>query len=284
MRDEKRFPPRRKAGGIRVVVFIVCIFSAVISAFFLTTANGALRSETGRAMPISLPLEAPVPPRPSSAPLPPTPTIEPSSEPVILEQFIELYEQNPDTIGWIRIPETAVDYPVLQSPASDWDFYLNRNFYREYDIHGIPYIWPQHDILEDDLIFIFGHNMRDGTRFADVISYMDYDFFREHPIIEFSTLYEEGRYEVAFVFQVFVIADVNQYYYHPERGTTDRIEFPYTFITAWSGKEAFWNFIEQNREHALYDTGVEVEYGDRMIALWTCTSGAYRLVVVAVER
>jgi len=216
---------------------------------------------------------------------------EPESEPglprSILPKFIELHEQNPHLAGWIRIPGTAVDYPVLQSPDSDWNFYLNRNFYREHDLHGIPYIWPQHNIAEDDLIFIFGHNMRNGSRFADVAKYIDQAFFERHPVIMFDTLYAEGRYEIAFVFQVFVVEHVNQYYYHQETGIADRTEFPYTFVTAWETEADFWRFIDNSKAHTLYETGVAVEYGDRMIALWTCISAiseAHRLVVVAVER
>jgi len=221
---------------------------------------------------------------PASAPIP---AAEHNLERAKLEKFAELYEKNSDIIGWVRIPGTSVDYPVLQSPTWDWNFYLNRNFYREYDLHGIPYIWPQNSTEEDDITFIFGHNMHDGSRFTDVAKYIDAAFFQRHPYIEFDTLYAEGRYKIAFVFQVFVVENVNQYFYHQMRGIADKVEFPYTFVTSWESEEAFRGFIERSEKYALYKTGIEVEYGDRIIALWTCTSPTsreHRLVVVAVKR
>jgi len=301
MKNRKHSAKKGLSKKTRVVVLIICFVVVVMFATHLISFSITPPPQAEIVTPTPTPEDAlasplpspdpptPEPPTPSPPEPPPTPPPieEFDVEPAMLEKFIELYEQNPDIIGWIRIPGTEVDYPVVQSPFSDWDYYLNRDFYGEHDLHGIPYIWPQHDIIEDDLIFIFGHNMRDGSRFADVINYFDYDFFEDHPVIEFYTLYEEGRFEVAFAFQVFVVENVNQYYYHPQRGTADQVEFPYTFVTSWEDEEAFWSFIEKNREHALYDTGVTVEYGNRIIALWTCLSRisrAHRLVVVAVEQ
>ena len=278
MEDKKRLAKQKWARPIRLAALIIGLAGVFISIFFLLTAHVTSPPEAEIAVPaLVLPSPSPIL----------YPAAEPNLERIMLEKFAELYEQNPDIIGWIRIPGTAVDYPVLQSPASDWDFYLNRNFDKEHDLHGTLYIWPQHNVKEDDLIFIFGHNIGDGSRFTDVAKYIDRTFFEMHPIIEFSTLYAQGKYEIAFVFEVYVIENVNQYFYHQRRGIEDRAEFPYTFVTSWESEEAFWSFVDYSREHALYDTGIEVEYGDRMIALWTCTSpaiGEHRLVVVAVER
>jgi len=310
MKSAKRSAPGKKSKGIRTAILAVCLVGIVVSVFFLVInyERATPDTEPVRTTPILpetpalppetalLPVEIPsVPPEiaPIPAETPSTPTdIPPSAtiaepEPLnVLEKFTELYEQNSDLVGWIRITGTVIDYPVMQSPDSDWDFYLNRNFYGAHDIHGTPYIWPQHDIAEDDLFFIFGHNMRNGSRFADVARYISRDFWERHPTIEFYTLYEGRRYEVAFVFQIFVIENVNQYYHHPQRGIADNVEFPYTFVTTWESEKAFWHFIAHNREFSLYETGVDVDYGDRMIALWTCVGGNpdLRLVVVAVER
>jgi len=297
MKGGNRSAPRRKNNGIKITILAICLVGIAVSVFFLVNNNETAVSKIEVVRTTPFPPEASALP-PKIAPLPvEMPSIPPEippSAPIaepkpqhVLEKFTELYEQNSDLVGWIRIPGTAVDYPVVQSPDSDWDFYLNRNFHQAHDIYGTPYIWPQHDIAEDDLIFIFGHNMRDGSRFADVAKYTNRDFWERHPIIEFDTLYVERRYEIAFVFQVFVVENVNQYYHHRQRGIADGVEFPYTFVTAWESEEAFWHFIAHNQEFALYETGVEVAYGDRMIALWTCVGGGHpelRLVVVAVER
>lgn len=219
-----------------------------------------------------------------------TPPSEPDPEPVILEQFTGLLAQNPDTIGWIRIPGTNVDYPVVRSPETDWDFYLNRSFDGVDDSHGTPYIWPQVDAIdvgETDLLFLFAHNMSDGTRFSNVAQYTDRDFLEGHPIIEFSSLYKERRYEIAYVFHVYSDAPVADYFYHPQNGIADEVRFPYPFITTWENSDVLDYFLRQVRAHSIHDREIDIQYGDRLLALWTCASAVpdeMRVIVVAVER
>ncbi|MCL2864317.1 MAG: class B sortase [Lachnospiraceae bacterium] len=209
----------------------------------------------------------------------------------ILERFRELHNVNPDLIGWIYIPGTNIDFPLMQTSELEWDwnYYLNRNFYHVEDGHGVPYIWPHHDIMEDDLIFIYGHNMPDGSMFAELAHFRYFDFFEAHPIIVLDTIYEEGSiYQVAFAFQVLVVPEEeNQYFYDQNRGIEDRVPFPYTLVTNWENEEAFDFFIELAQYYTIYDTGTEVRFGDRIIALWTCTTEVYdglRLGVVAVRQ
>jgi len=228
-------------------------------------------------------------PQQEAAPTSPAQTPEPEVEvqPQILAQFVELYAQNPEMIGWIHIPGTRVDYPVMQSPYSDWDFYLNHNFNREPDSHGIPYIWPQHDPENDDFHFIFAHNMADGSQFADVAKYRNQAFFEAHPLIEFSTLYTERQFKIAYVFNVYSDIGIADYFHRIGQGYTDGPGFAYTHTTNWENQAEFDQFIELVREYQLYDTGTEIEFGERVIALWTCATGnppELRLVVVAVER
>lgn len=226
-------------------------------------------------------------PPPHEAVLESEPYPESESAPEMLARFIDLYENNSDLVGWIRISGTAVDYPVLRSPDDDWDFYLHHDFYRQPDERGIPYIWPHQDPEESDLLFIYGHHLPDGTQFSDVAKYSDPSYFETHPIIEMSSLYTERNFQVAFAFNVWSNQEYGSYYYHPETGTEGEMPFPYLLHTNWDSQEEFDHFIEQNRAHALYDTGIDISFGERMIALWTCSTTSvndYRLVVVAVER
>jgi len=262
----------------------------MLLAVLLITAASGLLLVLRFTTPPSVITDAPIPllqvhiPQIDVTPAEPEPEEIP---PQILERLASFHAENSDLVGWIRIPGTQVDYPVMRSPYSDWDFYLNRNFEGQADSHGTPYIWPHFESADaSDLVFVFAHNMADGSRFADVAKYYRQSFFEAHPTIEFATLYEERSFDIAFAFYVHS-RDYHEYYYDNVRGYEDRIEFPYAFLTAWENQEEFDQFIEKNRRFQLYDTGVEVNYGDRLVALWTCTSGGpseLRLIVIGVQR
>lgn len=97
----------------------------------------------------------------------------------------ELLMQNSDCIGWIYIPGTAVDYPVMHTPANPQK-YLRRDFYGNYSQSGVPFLDARCNLTDTNLI-IYGHNMRNGTMFSDVKNYANTDFRNAHPIIEFET-------------------------------------------------------------------------------------------------
>ena len=80
----------------------------------------------------------------------------------------ELKERNDDTVGWIKINDTAIDYPVLHNTQSN-AYYLHRNIDKEYSSSGIPFLDYQCKAdLSDDNTIIYGHNMRNGTMFHDL--------------------------------------------------------------------------------------------------------------------
>lgn len=96
-----------------------------------------------------------------------------------------LLAENNDCIGWICIPNTNVNYPVMYTPY-DPEKYLRKNFYGEYSISGVPFLDARSSLDSGNLI-IYGHNMRNGTMFSDVKNYTNADFKNAHPIIEFET-------------------------------------------------------------------------------------------------
>lgn len=197
-------------------------------------------------------------------------TVPAETEPQMLPHMKELYEQNPDTIGWIRIDGTKLDYPVMWTPEDKFK-YDHLSFEEEYDYGGVPYMkyLCSIDPPTDNLI-IYGHNMANGSQFRTIVNYQQKKFWEEHPTIYFSTLYEEREYEVLAVFldRIYKKTDICFKYY-------DFID-PET-------EEEFNEGIQYFKEHSLYDTGVTAEYGDQLITLVTC---AYhvdngRFVVVA---
>lgn len=116
-----------------------------------------------------------------------------------LPEYEALAQSNPDFVGWIRIDGTSIDYPVMQS-LEEREYYLHRDFYGKESYAGTPFVG--NGSLEDDdkAVFVYGHNMRSGTMFADLLKYRKKEYWNEHPIIELDTLYEHRKYEIIDVF------------------------------------------------------------------------------------
>lgn len=96
-----------------------------------------------------------------------------------------LFNQNSDCIGWIYIPGTSVNYPVMYTPYNPQK-YLRRDFYGNCSQSGVPFLDARCDLESTNLI-IYGHNMRNGTMFSDLKNYVNAAFRKTHPIIEFET-------------------------------------------------------------------------------------------------
>lgn len=186
----------------------------------------------------------------------------------VLPEFADLYVKNNDIVGWLTIPGTNIDYPVMQT-HDDPDYYLLRNFEKKDSKRGCLYTWPVCDVFTpSDNITIYGHHMRDGSMFTQLKHYRKADFRNENPYIFFDTLTELHTYEIIAVFVT--TASVGEgFSYH-------------AFVDAENEKE-FNDFVAKCQKLALYDTGVSAEYGDKLICLSTCeyTRVNGRLVVVA---
>lgn len=106
----------------------------------------------------------------------------------------ELFNQNSDCIGWMYIPGTSVNYPVMHTPSNPQK-YLRRDFYGNYSQSGVPFLDARCDLVSTNLI-IYGHNMRNGTMFSELKNYVNADFRYAHPIIEFETADRVHRFTV----------------------------------------------------------------------------------------
>ncbi len=93
--------------------------------------------------------------------------------------FEALTVENPDTIGWIRIPDTNVDYPIVQ--GTDNDFYLDHDFYGKESAAGSIYLdFESEADLQGRNQILYGHNMKNGSMFKDINRYKDPEYFKEH--------------------------------------------------------------------------------------------------------
>ncbi len=189
-------------------------------------------------------------------------------KPAMLDKYTALYAENKDLAGWLTIDGTKIDYPVMQ--GGDDEYYLHHDFYGEDSEYGCLYVKAQADLDAGTNFIIYGHNMKDGSMFGELDSYLQESFYREHPAISFDTLYEERSYEIIAVFlsQVYnADDDVFKYYRFYEADT----------------QEEFDDFYGNVKKRSLYDTGVKAQFGDTFLTLSTCAYHVEdgRLVVVA---
>ena len=185
-----------------------------------------------------------------------------------LPQYRALYTQNSDLAGWIQIDGTSINYPVMQS-KQDPDFYLKHNFEKADSPHGCPYVQANCDLqTPSDNILVYGHNMKDGTMFSDLLQYKRESFWEQHRIIRFDTLTVQAEYTVMAVF----------------RGEAENLFAYYQFADAETPQE-FAAYVDACKDASLYETGVTAAYGDKLITLSTCDdSGKNSRVVVVAKR
>lgn len=189
----------------------------------------------------------------------------------IQDRFKDTYAINNDMVGWIQIEGTTIDYPVVQSKYQD-DYYLRRNFYKASATCGTIYAREECNVdPASDNVVLYGHNMRNGTMFHDLINYKDIEYWKTHRYIYFDTLTEDHTYEV---FAVFVTtAD-------PDEG------FRYHLYTNLSTETVYNRFVSKCKDLHFYETGITPQYGEKLLTLSTCDKEiGYgddgRLVVVA---
>ena len=178
--------------------------------------------------------------------------------PVILPEYEALFQMNPDFAGWVKIEGTAIDFPVMLTPQEP-EKYLRRLFDGKESSAGVPFIGEGGSVLpQSDTVVIFSHNRRNGTMFADIAKYAKPAFCQEHAMIQFDTLYEHGVYEVFAAFQT--VYNKNK----PEAS------FQYYAYPNFKSEQEYDAYVDRIQSMALYDTGVEPSYGEKLLLLSTC--------------
>lgn len=91
-----------------------------------------------------------------------------------------LAAENPDCVGWLTIPDTGIDYPVMHTPDTP-EHYLRRDFYGESASGGTPFLDGRNAAqAEGQNLILYGHNMMDGSMFKPLISYLEPNFRETH--------------------------------------------------------------------------------------------------------
>lgn len=176
--------------------------------------------------------------------------------PEVLDEYKNLYNSNKRLIGWLKIDDTNIDYPVMQTTNNE--YFLTHNVNQQSDRNGALFLDKDCDVLEPSTnLIVYGHHMKSGNMFGTLDKYSSEDYYKKHPVIQFDSIYEKGTYEVMYVFRSRI--------YNEE----DVIFKYYQFIDAMSQQE-FDSNMEEMAAMSLYDTGVTASYGDRLLTLSTC--------------
>lgn len=186
----------------------------------------------------------------------------------MLYEYQLLYALNNDMVGWITIDGTEINYPVVQS-LYEPNFYLRKNFYKEKATCGTIYARESCDVnTPSDNVVLYGHNMRNGTMFADLHNYEDPAVWAENRFIQFNTLTEYHTYEIFAIFKTSATAGEG---------------FRYHVFENARNAEEFDAFVAQCKQLSFYDTGITPQYGEKLLTLSTCDKSIDngRLVVVA---
>ena len=185
------------------------------------------------------------------------PTAAPESE-TVMEKLSEAYALNTDVVGWLYLPNTTVDDPVLlyneTMTVEDNQYYLRKNAVKEYYWYGCYFADFEctFDPLSTNTV-IYGHSMDDnpdGLKFSQLKKWLDIDFAQENPYIYLSTPDED------YVFKIFSVMYTNTSFNYIESSPDDT---------------EFMRIVNEARKASQFTYDVDVEAGDKLITLSTCT-------------
>ena len=161
----------------------------------------------------------------------------------VQKSFASLYRENHDFIGWLSIEDTNIDYPVMQTPEEE-EYYIHRDFY--------------------------GHNMKTGKMFHDLLKYENESFYKNHKYIQFDTIYGNGIYEVIAAFRTHILTEKEDGFRY------------YQFFNA-EDESAFNQYVSGCKALTGYTIDTDASYGDSLLTLSTCAyhTDNGRFVVVA---
>lgn len=168
--------------------------------------------------------------------------------------FADLLATNPDTVGFLRIGD-ALSLPVVQR-KNDNETYLNHSFNLEESIAGTLFLDGSNLLVpEDDCLIVYGHNMRNGTMFHQLLKYAELPFLKENALVRFDTIYENRVYAPFAVLTVTAEPDSARYLNLRQFNLNG---------------DAFEDFTTQLRRLSMWHVPMEVTPGDRLLLLVTC--------------
>ena len=170
--------------------------------------------------------------------------------------YSALYAKNSDFIGWITVPNTSINYPVLQCDNND--YYLNYNFNKARDARGAIFMdYRNNPVNLDSNTIIYGHNCYNTTMFSELTNYQKIDFYKTSPVFEFNTVERTYKWKI---YGAFITTA------KPEEDNG----YVFNYIYPYMDGENFKGFINEIDKRRLYVTDVDINDDDKMLILSTC--------------
>ena len=198
------------------------------------------------------------------------PTVYPDNPKLkVSKVFDQLQAKNRDIVAWIKL-EGELEEPVVQR---DNVYYLTHNALRQKSITGALFLDESCDLIHvPTQMVVHGHNMKEGAMFGCLKKYKvkGAAYYKEHAYIDFNTLYENGRYVI------FAVAEVDIRSGHP-------YYLPFWRYSRFTDEKQFTDYVASARACSMYRCKVDVQPGDRLLTLSTCTGtdDNTRLVIMA---
>ena len=233
---EKKNNANVKKIVIAVIAVILIVGAVILTKFFIDKNNGDININN---------------------PIVDQETIE-TTEPEPKPDYYEYVAKNPETVGFITIPGTTINFPVVQSYNNE--YYMNYNFEQEKHYCGAIFMDYRNDAINlDSNTIIYGHNnYNDGVVFSELAHYEDIEYYKEHPVIEFNTL------EKYYKWKIYAVMITNRLP-NEDNGYVLNYIYPHNFES-----KNYNNYVEEINKRTLYFTGVDIKEGDKFLTLQTC--------------
>ena len=245
---------RKNLSRLITVIAVLLILTALIllgwRLWQLNIQNASEKSVKDLYNPEATPTPTPIDTeQPSLRPGEPTPAPTATPPPYVIPKFQELVSANPDTVGWLRIPNTDVDHVVLQ--GDDNYYYLDHTFFGEQSTAGSMTLDFRIDAANlQGNVLLYGHHMQVGTMLNDLAKYRHESFYKKTPILYFDTIYEESQWEV---FSAYVQSNRFNYF---------KMDF--------KSRDEYFKYLEALKRESIYETDVVLEPDDVILTLSTC--------------
>ncbi|MBE6153633.1 MAG: class B sortase [Firmicutes bacterium] len=182
-------------------------------------------------------------------------------EPRLIENYSDLLLINDETVGWLKVNNTKIDYPVVK--GVDNDYYLKHDFYNNENFNGWIFMDYRNNIdTLDKNTIIYGHNMKSGMMFG-TLPYVSKEYWynnNDNLIIYFNTIHEKLNFQI---FSIYTIDVTNDYLY-----------------TNFSSNQEYLSFIDKIKSRSIKDFGISINEHDKILTLSTCQDNSKKRLVV----
>ena len=259
----RKISPKTKAANIAVIS--LCAVLALGSGFLIVRDLSQYAESAGTydglAEHVEIPEQAGEPEEPGAEE---ETGREDSSTVLPVVDFEALRENGPDIIGWLSLPDTAINYPVTQTDNNE--YYLHHLYDGTYNKVGCLFAdYENQADFSDRNTIIYGHNMRDGSMFAALNEYGEQGYYDGHPQMYLVT--PGGGYTME-IFTTFVA----------EPGESGSDTSPWRL--SWKDDGAYTTWLSEMAGRSVIETDVTVTSSDKVLTLSTCTPGGKSRFIV----